>query len=1349
MPTRVSYKLNLKGPSLIVQTSCSTSLVAIHLACLSLLNYECDMALAGGVTIKVPQISGYYYVEGSLASPDGHCRTFDAQGRGTIFGSGIGIVVLKRLSEAVTDGDNILAVIKGTAINNDGSLKVSYTAPSVDGQAEVIAAAQAIAGTEPDTISYIEAHGTATSLGDPIELSALTKVFAASTDKKGFCAIGSVKSNLGHLDAAAGVAGFIKTVLSLQHKMIPPSLHFERSNPAIDFAHTPFYVNTKLSEWFRHNGIPRRAGVSSFGVGGTNAHVILEEPPQLEANSISRPKQLLLLSAKTETALTQMQINLAQHLQNYPAQDLADVAYTLQVGRGEFNHRSTLVCGSRVEAIEALANGLVTRGNITPNTDTPPVVFMFTGQGAQYLRMAQDLYQDEILFREQVDICSHHLQPLIDLDIRQVLYPPVHEVEAAQLLAQTRLTQPALFVIEYALAQLWISWGIHPHAMIGHSIGEYVAACLAQVLSLEDALTLVARRGALMQEMPAGDMLAVSLPFPEVQLLLTPKLSVAAVNSPTLTVVSGPLEEIRQLNERLTAEGVMCRLLHTSHAFHSSMMDPILSNFAAQFKHIVLSPPKIPFISNYTGTWITPEEATNPTYWVNHLRHTVKFDQGLNELLQNPDWILLEVGPGRTLSALARQHPAKKSHQLVLASMRHPQDEQHDLAFLLHTLGQLWLAGKTPDWLAFYRQENRRRQPIPLYPFERQRYWMEAGNTSSLPSQPKLEKIEDVRRWLYLPSWQRTSLPTNGKPGELRHWLIFKDDTDISTQLIHRLNGAGHQVTLVEPGTQYQHDTPQVFVIDPQQADHYQQLLESLENESRLPQVVVYMWSQLSETSQSEQQGYYSLLFLAQALAPLENVQIEIVSHYVQQVAGDTNLNVEGVPVLGLSKVITQEHLNLSCRHIDIERPLTPIACQKLVHLLLEEMVSPQKDKVVAYRNQQRWAPSFTPLTIQDSPQDSLRGQGIYLLTEGVEGIGYLLAQYLAKTYQARLILVNPDDATEKLTRLKELGAAIYPVFADITDATQLQAAIQAGYEHFGGLHGVLHTAGVTGEKSFRTIQETGKEESQWHFQPKIKGSQALDKALAGYELDFCLLASSLSSVLGGRGSGAYTASNLYLDAFVHCANQHHHFPWLSVNWDVWREEGEESITLLNPDVAQFAMSADEVGTVFTYLLAHKLVPQIIVSTGDLITRMTHLEQSLLVQRSQIADLPSQPAIIHPRPALQTPYVAPSSEIERAIAQVWQQTLGFERVGIQDNFFELGGDSLIAMQVIRRLKKMLDIDIPAAKLYQSLTIEALTKLIVQDEAQVSQQKAEELDDRRAKMDQRKQRQQQIKQRQRG
>ncbi|RCJ40972.1 polyketide synthase [Nostoc minutum NIES-26] len=736
LPTQISYKLNLRGPSVNVQTTCSTSLVAVHFACQSLLNGESDIALAGGVSITVPEITGYYYEQGGIVSPDGHCRAFDANAGGTVFGSGLGVVVLKRLEDAISDRDYIHAVIKGSAINNDGSLKVGYTAPSVDGQTAVISEAMALAGVNPETISYVETHGTGTCLGDPIEIAALTQAFASSTDKKNFCAIGSVKTNVGHLNTAAGVAGLIKTVQALKYKQIPSSLNFNRPNPQIDFANSPFYVNTTLSEW-KTNGIPRRAGVSSFGIGGTNAHVILEEAPiQLKIqNSKFKSKYLVLcVSAKTENALEQVTANLVNHLKEHPELNLADVAYTLNIGRRTFEHRRMVVCRDVDDALKALITLDPQRVvNYYQKPSNRPVILMFSGQGAQYVNMARELYEVEPIFRQQVDVCADILKPHLGLDLRQLIYPSEQEIATASAqLQQTAIAQPALFVIEYAIAKLWMQWGVRATGMIGHSIGEYAAATLAGVFSLEDALALVTARGEMMQLLPPGSMLAVPLPEKDVQPFLGKELSVAAINSPSTCVVSGRTEAIEALQIYLGSKGIDCRLLHTSHAFHSQMMEPVLASFQERVKKVSLKSPQIPFISNLTGTWIKNDEATNPNYWSQHLRSCVRFSAGISELLKQPEGIFLEVGPGRTLSTLTKQHLAPDTNQLVLTSLRHPQEQQSDITFLLNTLGYLWLSGIEIDWSEFYNYEECYRVPLPTYPFERQRYWIEAKSPTLL-----------------------------------------------------------------------------------------------------------------------------------------------------------------------------------------------------------------------------------------------------------------------------------------------------------------------------------------------------------------------------------------------------------------------------------------------------------------------------------------------------------------------------------------------------------------------------------------------------------------------------------------
>ncbi|MEG3875943.1 beta-ketoacyl synthase N-terminal-like domain-containing protein [Microcoleus sp. herbarium7] len=803
--TQTSYKLNLKGPSINIQTTCSTSLVAVHLACQSLLNGESDIALAGGVSIQLPQKTGYRYQEGGINSPDGHCRAFDANAGGTIFGSGLGIVVLKRLEDAVAEGDCIHAVIKGSAINNDGSLKVGYTAPSVEGQREVILEALALAGVESETISYIEAHGTGTSLGDPIEIAALTQAFRTRTNQNSFCAIGSVKTNVGHLNTAAGITGLIKTIQALKHKQIPACLHFQEPNPQIDFANSPFYVNTTLSEW-KTNGNPRRAGVSSFGIGGTNAHIILEETPALEASSSSRPWQLLLLSAKTNTALETATANLAQHLQHHPDLNIADVAYTLQVGRRTFEHHRMVVCRDIQDALNALTNADTQR--VFTHYQKPshrPIVFMFSGQGAQYVNMGRELYEVEPIFREQIDICSEILKPHLGIDLRSILYPSeAQTAEASQQLQQTAITQPAMFVVEYAIAKLWIQWGVNPVALIGHSIGEYVAATLAGVFSLEDALFLVASRGQLMQKLPSGSMLAVPLPEQEVQPFLGKELSLAAINAPSSCVVSGSTEAIETLQNQLNSQAIDCRRLHTSHAFHSEMMQPIVEQFALAIKKVKLNPPQIPFISNVTGTWITENEATNPSYWSKHLRQTVRFSAGISELLKQPEAIFLEVGPGRTLSSLTKRHLEPDAKHLVLTSLRHPQEQQSDVGLLLNALGRLWMAGVKIDWSGFSIHESRHRLPLPTYPFERQRYWIDAKSPSL--------------------SGSNNSTTSDRKD----RWLVFVDESGAGSQLLNKLEQKGQNVITLKLGKQFAKLSEGIYTINPQNQDDLDALLAEL-----------------------------------------------------------------------------------------------------------------------------------------------------------------------------------------------------------------------------------------------------------------------------------------------------------------------------------------------------------------------------------------------------------------------------------------------------------------------------------------------------------------------------------------
>jgi amino acid adenylation domain-containing protein len=728
LATRVSYKLGLRGPAMTVQSACSTSLVAVAQACQSLLLFQSDMVLAGGVSITLPQRRGYLALEGAMVSPTGRCRTFDADADGTIFGSGAGIVLLKRIEDAIADGDHIYAVIRGSALNNDGAARAGFTAPSANGQSEVIAAAMAAAEVDPRTIGYVECHGTATPLGDPIEVAGLTRAFRASTGDVGFCALGSVKPNVGHLDVAAGVIGLIKTALVLQHRQLPPTLFFEKPNPHIAFEGGPFYVNDKWREW-PEGDEPRRAGVSAFGVGGTNAHVVLEEAPVAASQLSTRPVQIICVSARSAPALQIARLNLAGYLKANPQLPLADVAYTTQVGRRAFGHRSAVAARDLQAAAAMLESGRgLAQGE--PHAGRT-VAFMFPGQGAQYPAMGIDLFRTEAVFRASMLRSAEILRPVLGADLCALLYGGEADRLAAEALQATEIAQPALFAVSYALAALWRSWGVEPQMMIGHSVGEFAAACIAGIFSHEDALRLIAARGRLMQQMPRGSMMAVRLPEAELAAFLRAPVALAAINGPKLCVAAGPEAAVAELDAELTARGVMTRRLHTSHAFHSPMMDPAAEALLKEFEDVPLAPPKMRLISSMTGNWLTKAEATSPEYWAAHCRAPVRFGAGLATLLRDagPQPILLETGPGVALSTLARQGGAGSGADAVLASLSDASSEASDSESMARAAAQLWCAGVQIDWRGVHSDGGRRRTSLPTYPFERVRHWIEAPPT--------------------------------------------------------------------------------------------------------------------------------------------------------------------------------------------------------------------------------------------------------------------------------------------------------------------------------------------------------------------------------------------------------------------------------------------------------------------------------------------------------------------------------------------------------------------------------------------------------------------------------------------
>jgi len=1200
LPTQTSFKLNLRGPSVGVQTACSTGLVAVHLACQSLLTYQCDLALAGAVTVRVPQKTGYQYREGSIESADGHCRAFDARAGGTIFGSGLGVVVLKRLQEAIEDGDTITAVIKGSAINNDGALKVGYTAPSVRGQAEVIATAQALAEVDPQAISYVETHGTGTLLGDPVEIAALHEVFRPRTKRKGFCALGSVKTNIGHLDAAAGMAGLIKTALALEHRQIPASLHFERPNPRIDFADSPFYVNTQLAEWHA-DGEPRRAGVSSFGVGGTNCHIILEESPETVPGSLSRPWQLLLLSARTGSALEAVTARLAEHLRQRPATDLADVSHTLQVGRKRFDHRRMAVCRDSDDAVAVLSGQAPKRLlSAFQEPGDRPVAFLFPGQGAQHVDMGRELLAVEPVFRRELQRCSELLRPHLGLDLCALLEPSQAERNGRDdLLAQTDITQPALFAVEYALARLWISWGVHPAALIGHSVGEYVAACLAGTFSLEDALALVAARGRLMQRLPEGAMLSVPLPEAEILPLLEEEgLSLAAVNAPSLSVASGPREAVERLGERLAAAGIEVRRLRTSHAFHSHMMEPILDRFAAEVAHVRRNPPRIPFVSNVTGTWITASEATDPLYWARHLRRTVRFIDGLGELLQEPGRVLLEVGPGRTLTTFANRHPSWAPRHVALASLRHPRDAQPDAAVLLTSLGRLWMAGVEIDYDGFRSGERRRRIPLPTYPFERQRYWIE--KTSAWEEAKRRRQRPEIAHWFQIPTWKQTMPPlvARARNGASDGWLVLGDGSRLGEKLVRRLRRQGHEVITVAVGEGFVRRGEGAYAMTPGLRAGYDALLRDLTaSRGRLPENILHLWT-LGESAEGMDQwlerGFYSLLSLTQALGETgtaRSARIEVVTDGLWRIGCDEMPRPEKATLLGPVRVIPREYPHLRCQVIDVAPRLEGTGLDRVVNQLEAELAAPGVEPVVAYRGDQRWVQDIQKVLLEDrgDVEARLRPGGVYLITGGLGGIGLVLAEHLARTVQAKLILIGRSGLPDRQSRaewlarsaeaelvgrrirrvqaLEELGAEVLVLRADVTDGAQVRAAVAEARRRFGEIHGVIHGAGVPGGGA---IQLKTRAAAEAVLAPKVRGTTVLAAAVADLPLDFFILLSSSLSLTGAVGQVDYCAANAFLDAFAQAHSGGSGRLTLAINWGLWSDVGmgADALTAVPPGAA-------------------------------------------------------------------------------------------------------------------------------------------------------------------------------------
>ena len=1305
LPTRVSYKLNLRGPSISVQTACSTSLVAIHLACQSLLQGECDLALAGGVSLRVPQKVGYLYRDDMILSPDGHCRAFDARAAGTVAGSGVGIIVVKRLDDAIADGDTIHAVVAGSAVNNDGSLKVGYTAPSVEGQRAVIREALAVADLEAATIGFVETHGTGTPLGDPVEFAALAQAFKGSGACAGRCVLGSVKTNLGHLDAAAGVAGFIKAVLAIRHGRIPPTLHFTTANPQIPLAGSPFRINTTVEEWSANGGV-RRAGVSSFGIGGTNAHVVLEQGPAMTQAPARGGAQLLVVSARSDASLAGLQAELSRAIDGDPSLAPDDVAASLMLGRRAFDHRAAVVTHSREQAARDVARA--PRHVVPPAA--PRLVFMFPGQGSPYVGMGAELYRVERVFRDALDQCHSRLAPL-GFDLRAILFDST-DAE----LAQTSVAQPAIFAIEYALTRLLMSWGMTPDATIGHSVGELTAACIGGSIVPEDALSLIVERGRLMQEMPPGRMLAVRLPADLLGPELGAAVSIAAVNAPEWSVLSGPAEAVDALRGRLSARGVECQALQTSHAFHSAMMDPMLAAFASAASRVTFRSPSIRWVSNVTGAWITDAEAVDPGYWVRHLRAPVQFSAGLTAL-HDATTMLVEVGPGCALSTLARTHPGVATSQVVPV-MRHPRDRSSEQEHLLRAVGALWTAGVAVDWSALGATAGRRRVSLPTTPFDRQRYWVDppgpakGGDRGS--AAPGHDARENAELGFSVPVWTPAPPPAGVEAAD-RHWLFFaRDDDEVVAALIARVTSAG-RVTRVRPGLEYRRDAVDRFTIRPGVREDYDALLKEATARPAGRLHVVHAWAAGAEVQPQAatlDESLFSLIWLARALGSddeADEVRLDVLSSQMQAVGGESSLAPARASLLGPVLVAPLELPAIRCRSIDYDAVRVT---GRLVELLCDEIRAASADQIVAYRNHQRYTRRLGPLTLETSDRRiALKRRGHYLITGGLGGVGLVLAGHLASRYAARLTLVGRSPAAAHvLHAIERSGGRVCALTADVRDAVRLADAVRDAERRLGPIDGVVHAAGVP---AGGVLLRKTRADIDAVIGAKIDGARNLAQIFEGAALDFMLFMSSVTALTGDVGQVDYCAANAFLDALAHqlrAAGQN----VCSVNWDTWREAGMAVATRL-PGVLQTlrdrrlqqGLGNDEGAHAFERALSSGLV-QVVVSRRDLGHAAT--PPSLDEDLTRVAgEAPA--AARYPRPALAVPFAAPESPEERTLCEIWEALLGIDAVGIHDDFFELGGHSLLATQLLSRVRDRMSVRLSLASFFEHGTVARLARLI--------------------------------------
>lgn len=1324
LPTRASYKLNLKGPSLNIQTACSTSLVAAHIACQSLLSGECDAAIVGASAFHAPLKSGYLYKEGTFFSRDGHCRVFDKNSEGIVGGNGTGVVILKRLADAITEGDHIRAVIKASAINNDGNEKVSYTAPSFEGQVDVIETAQSLAGISADSISFVETHGTGTKMGDPIEISALSHVFRKSTTRNNFCALGSVKANIGHLDTAAGIASLIKTVLCLEKGKIPPQINFSEPNPNLGIDQSPFYINVELKDW-KEQQFPRTAGLSSFGAGGTNAHFILQEyKPKEEvfAKHKDGMPHILTLSAKSKESLQQLLNKYQAYFANLTNENIQDICYTTNIGRKHFSYRFAAVANSLDELSDILKRKSEREVSTSPISDPQKIAFLFTGQGSQYVGMGKDLYEQHPIFKENLDKCASILRQYFSESILDILFA---EEAHKEKINNTLYTQPLLFSVEYSMAQLWQSWGVRPSFLLGHSLGEYVAACIGGIFDLKDALKLVATRAKLMASLPeGGSMISLFTKREAVEKAISAEseVSIAAVNGPESVVITGEKEACNRIADKFEMQGVEVRPLRVSHAFHSHLMDPILEEFKKAAKTIAYFPAKIPIISNLTGE-ILDTQKINADYWTNHLRQTVEFEKGIKTLGNLGVEIFIEIGPKPILISLAQESLPNIKGQW-LSSMR---NQGQTLKELLNSLKELFLSGYEINWKNFHEPFNRSKISLPTYAFQGQRYYIDPPRKTKKAEISAQSSVFYRRQWLKQPVRSNRSTNLNKN---LVCWLVFGNNDLLTQNLCEKLRDRGDLYILVKPNGDIEtKEGQESWTINPTHKNHYTTLLEKVREVTKARKLyTLFMWGLKHEGVEIRTQNYgqyietySSLLYLTQTLLEqdlLEPHSLYLITQRAQSVdpASDLLNNPLQSPLWSFARSLNVEFAEKLCHCIDMD--FTSNFSHSQMNSLLDSVRERDFEEEIIYRGEDRYVATVTPFLIPIASQEKIIfNNSTYLITGGMGALGQYLTSWLALKGAKSIILMGRNQPSvackDLITHLKNTGVTITIFQGDVSKPKECEALVKTLAELQFPLKGIIHAAGSLDDGALMSLDH---ERLQKIISPKLEGALNLDMIAKIYDLDFFISFSSIASFLGSKGQINYSMANGFLDAFMTFRSQHNQ-PGLSINWGAWDEIGMASI----------------IKDKFQHYNLEQISPERGVSLMEQLLQ-THQSSEIAViplKESQKIEIPSETYAFSSFLWNMSTSENSSKNGDQELLTCWanttrNQVLQFiqetiaqllgeintslleEDIGFQD----IGIDSIMALQVRERLSKAMKIELSATLIYKHPTLGALTDFLL-------------------------------------